>query len=113
MNSTNNSSYNDSASNALPSWAIILIVIGAFTVLVSAIWVILRATLLLGRSSLPSYADIEMFEYSWSRQVIQPPPPAYSPCPVPPPYSVPKAAQLRTTQASLAGSIASSSLYNS
>ncbi|KAI5994071.1 hypothetical protein F5J12DRAFT_785855 [Pisolithus orientalis] len=112
MDSTNNStgvSYDDSASNTFPSWATTFIVIGTLIAVVGFIWTILRAALFLRRSTLPLYTDAS----PWSRPVIQPPPPAYSPRPAPPPYSAPKVVQLRSAQASLAESNAPSSLRNS
>ncbi|KAI6155796.1 hypothetical protein BKA82DRAFT_1007028 [Pisolithus tinctorius] len=101
------------ASNTLPSWAITFIVIGVFISVVGFIWTILRATLFLRRSTLPLPLPLYTDASPWSRPVIQPPPPAYSPRSAPPLYSAPKVVQLRSAQASLAESIASSSLRNS
>ncbi|KAI6011291.1 hypothetical protein EDC04DRAFT_2905575 [Pisolithus marmoratus] len=100
MSATNNStgaSYVYDADKGLPGWATALAVIGILVAVVFLVrWLLGRCTHFQQSGSIPSYTtdtarSIEMSEYSWSRQLIQLPPPVYSlnsPHP-PPPYSAP------------------------
>ncbi|KAI6018384.1 hypothetical protein EDC04DRAFT_2902186 [Pisolithus marmoratus] len=95
MSSASNStgtSYAHDAAKGFPSWATVLIVIVGSITGVLVIWGILRAARSQG-GSLPFHTtdtdSTEMSEASWSRQLIQPPPPVYSPNSYPPlpPYT--------------------------